>query len=152
MTGAYRSGSEYPWVTRMFLRDLAFLQRLYGRSDSPSLWMYSVISVAVTLGSVLLLIASVAVWQFGEALPLELNPATARREVFLFEFVALYSAAGLAVEYFVRPLRYDSFAANPFRTRSDTVKWWVTTLVTAASAGGGVFILVMAGEHATRLG
>lgn len=42
---------ETGFLTRMFLRDCAFLMWLYGRSDSRWLWFYGVFAFSVTLGA-----------------------------------------------------------------------------------------------------
>jgi hypothetical protein len=133
---------DYSLVARLFLRDLAFLKRWYRRTDDQALWFYAVISVTATLGSLLLLTCAVLLLLFGGAVPTSVHPATVAEEIVIAEFVAVYLIAWLMVEFSVHSLHGRANAATCFGTRSDTAKWWLTTLITVASVAAAMFLLL----------
>ena len=125
------------FLTRMFLRDCAFLMSLYGRADSRRIWSYAVFSLAVPLGTFALLVFFAIATYLPAALPAALHPKTAPVQVLYVECGGICLAVGMAVEYRFRGLKDEvsSLAARYLRPM-DRVKWCLTTLLGLGSLAG----------------
>jgi hypothetical protein len=146
MLRTQRNPGDHSLVARIFLRDLAFLKRLYRRTNDQALWFYAVISVTATLGSFLLLGCAALLLLFTDAVPTRVHPATASEEIVLLEFVVVYFVAWIMVEFSVRSVQAHDIAITRFKGPSDTAKWWLTTLVTVASVVAAMLLLGKAGH------
>jgi hypothetical protein len=92
------------FLTRMFLRDCAFLKMLYGPADSRSIWSYAVFGFAITLAAFAMLVFFAAA-TYLPAFPATLHPATASKEILWLEAGALGVSVWWGVEYGFRGLK-----------------------------------------------
>lgn len=126
---SFQRSGETGFLTRVFLRDCAFLMWLYGRSDSRWLWSYGVLAFSVTLGSFATLVFFAVATLLPELFPTALHPATASKEVLWIEGIVIYVGVGAWTDYRFRVFR-DTVAsvAGRYCTRSDRFKWCLTSL------------------------
>lgn len=123
-----RSG-ETGFLTRMFLRDCAFLMWLYGRSESRWIWSYGVFAFSITLGAFAMLVFLAIATFLPGLFPAGLHPVTASREVLYIEGIAIYVGVGAWTDHRFSGLRENVIsAASRYCTRSDRIKWSLTTL------------------------
>jgi hypothetical protein len=127
--GTVRS-NHIGFLTRMFLRDCAFLMYLYGRADSRRIWSYAVFSLAAPLAALALLAFFTIATFFPAAFPAALHPATAPKEILYVECGAICLAVGMSVEHRFRGLRDEvASLAAPYWRPMDRVKWCLMTLL-----------------------
>lgn len=127
----------------MFLRDCAFLMRLYGRSDSRWVWSYAIFGFGITLAAFALFLFFALATLFPEILPASLHPATASEQTLLIEGSAIFLTVGFSVEYYFRGLKDDvASLATRYWTVGDRVKWCLTTLLGVGSIAGVALLAV----------
>lgn len=107
----------------MFLRDCAFLMRLYRRSDSRGIWSYAVFGFVATLGAFFYFLFFATATVFPAAFPAYVHPATASKEILGLEAVVIFLVVGFSVEYRFRRLRDDVLSvAQRYWSFGDRVK------------------------------
>ncbi len=130
-------------LDRMFLRDCAFLMRLYGRTDSRWVWSYAVFGFAATLGAFALFVCFSIATLFPNFIPAAIHPATASKEVLGIACAGIFLMVGLWVEHRFRDMREDvSSLAGRYWTLSDRIKWCLTTLLGLGSIAGVALLTV----------
>jgi hypothetical protein len=137
------SSSDVGPLTRMFLRDCAFLMRLYGRADSRWVWSYAIFGFATTLGAFALFVFFSIAALFPGFIPATFHPATASKEILAIEGVGIFLAVGVWMEHRFRGMRDDvSSLAGRYWTFSDRIKWCLTTLLGLGSIAGVVVMTI----------
>jgi hypothetical protein len=135
--------SDPGFLTRMFLRDCAFLMSLYGRADSRWIWSHAVFAFSIPFGAFTVLVFFAIATFIPAAFPATLHPATASKEVLWIECGAIYVAVGWLVDHRFSDLRDEvSSLAARYRRPMDRVKWCLTTLFGIGSIAGIVVLSV----------
>lgn len=136
---------QHGLLTRMFLRDCAFLMSLYRRSDDRWVWTYSTLSLSVTLSSCAFFALTTLALRFHAQIPANINPLTADSSVRLAEFIGLPVLIGAWVDFHFRRFRDDVGAAKYYSSAQDVAKWWLVTILTVGFTIGIGVLLVLFG-------
>jgi hypothetical protein len=109
-------------LDRLFLRNCAFLMRLYEREDAEWVWTYASLSVTTIIANAAFLVLIAVAALLRDQLPPEINPLTATKEVRYIEFITV----GLLVHFWVgfrfQRFKHDVTSASRFASHEDRWK------------------------------
>jgi len=128
------------FVTRMFLRDYAFIETLSKNRSHHANCEFAAISVGAWVVALGFMLVTAVCLVLRDVIPPPLNIATASKPVTFVECLAIVLGGAWFVENKIRPFR----SARPdciddFKTPRERLKWWLTSLSIVA------FVATLAG-------
>jgi len=137
-----RSGGD-SFLTRMFLRDCAYVMRIHRGSNTEFVWYLGTVATGLALSCFALCLFFLVAVVFRAHIPEEFNPLTASRNARAIEVIAVPLLVLVWIDYRFREYKHDLSSARRYMSGLDTVKRFITWLVAMGSLGGmGWFIFI----------
>jgi hypothetical protein len=137
------NGDRFSFVTRMFLRDYAFIERLHGKLHHSVNYNFAALATTAWFTVLTILLLLFLCVLFRDVIPAFINPLTAEKGILLIECLTIPFIVDFLVERSIQ--RYKSAgrpdAVDRFSVPIERIKWWATTLSILAMTAAVAMLL-----------
>ncbi len=126
-------------LTRMFLREYAFQSRFAPSCSTSTVWSRAAFSLSIVVAVFALLAIDILSIPFLGFVDERWHPLTARGTR-IIEMAVVFACVGALIDLKFARYKHDSSSARSYFSRSDVVKWWLTT---GAAIGGAIGLILL---------